>query len=156
MATIDIQPINVKAVEMAKQVLALHQAAYALEARLAGLSSLPPMDRGTLQIQGLPESFFGAFVGGALAGAISVEEAHGTIELCSLAVHPIFQRQGVGRALLHHGLVLAAGRPLRVSTAAANLPAICLYQSAGFVVVGRRSVGSPPLPLVQLQLPQSR
>jgi ribosomal protein S18 acetylase RimI-like enzyme len=151
MAAVAIQPINVKLAAVAEQVQSLHLAAYSQETTLAGVQSLPPMERSTFQIQVLSELFFGAFVRGALAGAISESEGEGSVEVCSLAVHPAFQRQGVGRALLQHLLARAAGRPMQVSTAAANLPAIALYQAAGFVVVRQSVVPSLQLPLVHLQ-----
>jgi ribosomal protein S18 acetylase RimI-like enzyme len=151
-----IQSLDVRLPEVAEQVRAIHLAAYSQEAKLVGVMSLPPMERSASQIQSLSESFFGAFSNGFLAGAISELEGDGSqVEICSLAVHPAFQRLGVGRALVEHSIVRAAGRPMQVSTAAANIPAAFLYQSLGFQVLRHSLVPGLRLQLVQLQRPGS-
>jgi ribosomal protein S18 acetylase RimI-like enzyme len=50
-------------------------------------------------------------------------------------------RRGVGRALVEHTLALAAGRPVRVGTAAANTPALTLYRALGFEPHADKIVG---------------
>lgn len=73
-----------------------------------------------------------------------LEEAHITI----LAVHPAYQRQGLGKALLYFLLVSAWRRKLEWATLevrASNQPAIELYQQFGFESVGcRRGYYSDP------------
>ena len=53
-----------------------------------------------------------------------------------------FRRQGVGRALMTHGLKWAKANPLvrrvELHVYADNTPAVALYQTFGFVVEGRR------------------
>jgi [ribosomal protein S18]-alanine N-acetyltransferase len=66
-----------------------------------------------------------------------LEEAHITI----LAVHPQYQRQGMGQALLFSLLKTACDRGLERATLevrASNLSAINLYQKFGFKIAGRR------------------
>lgn len=66
-----------------------------------------------------------------------LEEAHITL----LAVHPHYQRQGLGQALLLALLTLACDRGLERATLevrAANQPALNLYQKFGFKTAGRR------------------
>ncbi len=66
-----------------------------------------------------------------------LEEAHITI----LAVHPQYQRQGMGQALLFSLLKTAHDRGLERATLevrASNLSAINLYQKFGFKTAGRR------------------
>jgi [ribosomal protein S18]-alanine N-acetyltransferase len=66
-----------------------------------------------------------------------LEEAHITI----LAVHPQYQRQGMGQALLFSLLKTAHECGLERATLevrASNLSAITLYQKFGFKVAGRR------------------
>ncbi|MBH8575763.1 ribosomal protein S18-alanine N-acetyltransferase [Nostocaceae cyanobacterium CENA369] len=66
-----------------------------------------------------------------------LEEAHITI----LAVHPQYQRQGLGQALLYSLLKTASDRGLERATLevrASNLAAISLYQKFGFKTAGRR------------------
>jgi ribosomal-protein-alanine N-acetyltransferase len=66
-----------------------------------------------------------------------LEEAHITI----LAVHPDYQRQGLGQALLYSLLIAARKRGLEWATLEvrpSNQPALALYQAIGFQKVGRR------------------
>lgn len=66
-----------------------------------------------------------------------LEEAHITI----LAVHPQYQRQGLGQALLYALLTAAFDRGLERATLevrASNQPALSLYQKFGFKTAGIR------------------
>ncbi|MBK1990417.1 ribosomal protein S18-alanine N-acetyltransferase [Sphaerospermopsis aphanizomenoides BCCUSP55] len=66
-----------------------------------------------------------------------LEEAHITI----LAIHPQYQHQGLGQALLYSLLKTASDRGLERATLevrASNQPAISLYQKFGFKTAGRR------------------
>lgn len=66
-----------------------------------------------------------------------LEEAHITL----LAVHPDYQRQGLGQALLLALLTIACDRGLERATLevrATNQPALALYQKFGFKIAGRR------------------
>jgi len=66
-----------------------------------------------------------------------LDEAHITI----LAVHPAYQRQGLGQAVLLALLQVAADRGLERATLevrASNQPALSLYQKFGFKIAGRR------------------
>lgn len=66
-----------------------------------------------------------------------LDEAHITI----LAVHPHYQRQGLGQAILLALLQVAADRGLERATLevrASNQPALFLYQKFGFKIAGRR------------------
>jgi ribosomal-protein-alanine N-acetyltransferase len=66
-----------------------------------------------------------------------VDEAHITI----LVIHPQYQRQGLGQALLYALLERACGEGLERATLevrASNLAATSLYQKFGFKTAGRR------------------
>ncbi len=66
-----------------------------------------------------------------------LEEAH----IIMLAIHPQFQRQGLGQALLLALLKSAHDRQLERSTLEvrdSNLAAVCLYKKFGFKEAGRR------------------
>jgi [ribosomal protein S18]-alanine N-acetyltransferase len=66
-----------------------------------------------------------------------LEEAHITI----LAVHPQYQYQGLGQALLYSLLTIASSNGLERATLevrASNQGAINLYQKFGFKIAGRR------------------
>ncbi|MFN6460639.1 MAG: ribosomal protein S18-alanine N-acetyltransferase [Nostoc sp. DedVER02] len=66
-----------------------------------------------------------------------LDEAHITI----VAVHPQYQRQGLGAALLYSLIKTACDRKMERATLevrASNLAAISLYQKFGFKTAGRR------------------
>ncbi|WP_199249937.1 ribosomal protein S18-alanine N-acetyltransferase [[Phormidium] sp. ETS-05] len=66
-----------------------------------------------------------------------LEEGHITL----IAIHPQYQGQGFGQALLYHLLRCACSRQLEWATLEvrpSNHPAISLYQKFGFQEVGRR------------------
>ncbi|MBF2025908.1 MAG: ribosomal protein S18-alanine N-acetyltransferase [Oscillatoriales cyanobacterium C42_A2020_001] len=66
-----------------------------------------------------------------------LEEAHITL----MAVHPAYQRQGLGQAMLYALLMAAYKRRLERATLevrASNQAAIALYEKFGFKTAGRR------------------
>lgn len=82
------------------------------------------------------ESTTGTIVGFAVALLLAPES-----ELELIAVAPLWQRKGVGKALLRAlfaTLLRAKVRVLLLEVRASNRAAEKLYQSAGFVVQGRR------------------
>lgn len=67
--------------------------------------------------------------------------AAGEMHILNLAVHPRWRRRGVARLLLTTGLEQARERGARTAwleVRPSNLPALALYESLGFVPVGRR------------------
>jgi ribosomal protein S18 acetylase RimI-like enzyme len=151
MAPSEVAPLDSKQPECAQQILALHAVAYAQEAKLASVPSLPPMERSIAELQATHESFFGVLLQGELAAAISIGwPSNSQVEICSLAVHPKFQRLGLGRTMLRSVVAKARGRSVLVSTAAANLPALALYKSEGFAECKRSMVSSPQVEVVLL------
>lgn len=75
------------------------------------------------------------------APAEAIDQAY-VADLLALAVHPQFQRQGVGRALLDHAIQVAElasrhGRvsELRLTVADDNQVGLRLYQRAGFRIL---------------------
>jgi ribosomal protein S18 acetylase RimI-like enzyme len=86
---------------------------------------------------------------GELVGAVAVEDLGDALLIARLVVDPGAMRRGVGTALVQRVLELAGGRAVRVGTAAANAPALALYEGLGFRRVGERSVG-PGLAYVDL------
>ncbi len=64
------------------------------------------------------------------------------VQVATLAVHPDFQRQGIARWLLAHGLLQAASEGADhafLEVRIGNLSAQALYRLFGFEVVGQRS-----------------
>ena len=83
--------------------------------------------------------------------------AYSADELAWLYVHPLFYRQGVGRALVRHALK-AAGSGIEIELLEGNEPALRLYLSEGFSVVERiegRLAGNDSYPAVGLLLKKS-
>lgn len=73
-----------------------------------------------------------------------VDEAH----ILNISVAPTHQRRGLGRRLLSHlqdVARLAGGRRMFLEVRPSNLPALALYQRAGFETIGRRK-GYYPAP----------
>jgi ribosomal-protein-alanine N-acetyltransferase len=63
------------------------------------------------------------------------------IQILNLAVHPAYRRRGIGRSLLLYALKRASelhGRVAILEARRSNEPALYLYKSVGFRVVGQR------------------
>jgi ribosomal protein S18 acetylase RimI-like enzyme len=86
---------------------------------------------------------------GELVGAVGVEDLGDALLIARLMVDPGATRRGVGTALVQRVVALAGEREVRVGTAAANGPALALYEGLGFRRVGERSVATG-LPYVDL------
>jgi len=75
---------------------------------------------------------------GHLIVSLQADEAH----LLNICVHPAWQGRGHGLSLLLHGMRAAFGagaERMYLEVRTSNWPAIRMYQSQGFAVVGRRS-----------------
>lgn len=89
-----------------------------------------------LVLQPLPQDNDAQLMGLGCLWAI-LEEAHITV----LAIHPNYQRLGLGQAMLYGLLIHAQRRGLEWATLevrASNQAALSLYQKFGFTEVGRR------------------
>jgi [ribosomal protein S18]-alanine N-acetyltransferase len=75
---------------------------------------------------------------GALIGYAGLACAGGEAEIHTLAVDPVYQGRGIGRALLHAMLDHAVGATVFLEVRTDNEVAIQLYRSAGFTVIGTR------------------
>ena len=77
-------------------------------------------------------------IAGHLIIANQADEAH----LLNICVHPAWQGRGYGLSLLLHGMRSAFGagaERMYLEVRSSNWPAIRMYQSQGFSVVGRRA-----------------
>ncbi len=85
--------------------------------------------------------FIVACLRGRVVGyAISLIRCGSVGHLVSIAVHPSFRRRGIGRLLLKESierLKRKGVRGVRLEVRVSNSPAISLYHSYGFRVVGR-------------------
>lgn len=65
-------------------------------------------------------------------------EVSGETQILRIAVGAAHRRRGLGRALLEALCAACGGGEALLEVRASNLPAITLYQRAGFVIDGRR------------------
>jgi ribosomal protein S18 acetylase RimI-like enzyme len=152
-----VEPLQHHDAATARRLHAVLVTAYAQEAALLGVQQFAPLGRTAEDIQRSADLHLGALRGDMLLGAVSVGPDDEAEQLCitSLVVHPVHQRQGVGRALLTEVLRLGRAQAFAVSTAAANAPALALYREFGFVAYRQGVMGAESLPVVKLRRPAS-
>ena len=129
-------------------LLGVQRAGYAAEATLIGVESLPPQ-HDTVDDLRAESLWIAEDDDGTISGLIGLEN-YDELCICRLVIRPDRMRRGVGRALVEHALALAAGRPVRVGTAAANTPALTLYRALGFEPAAHKIVGGS-IPYVELR-----
>jgi ribosomal protein S18 acetylase RimI-like enzyme len=106
---------------------------YAVEAERIGAPDFPPLRRKSSDIRKAGSRFYGGVSAGRLVAVAEVEENRdGTANIAGFVVLPSLFRRGLGSRLLEHLLAVVPASQLTVSTAAANGPAIGLYEKHGF------------------------
>ena len=137
-----IRRLDLADATVAESLVELQRAAYAVEASLLGVASLPPQHERAADIQRSGETFLGVVEDGRLVGAVSYRRDGGTVDIHRLVVHPDAFRQGHATRLLE-ALDEAESDATRtiVATGAANVPARRLYEQRGFTPVRERPVG---------------
>ena len=81
------------------------------------------------------------YLKGDPAGFIMLQQAGESADIIEICVRPPVQNTGIGRQLLEQALSCARARCLTkvlLEVAVTNQPALNLYRSAGFVLVGKR------------------
>lgn len=128
-----IQELDITEAETAQQVWQIQIPAYEAEAELIKCWDLPPLKETAACLQQCGETFYGGFIDGQLAGAISFKITDDALDIHRLMVARHFFRQGVARALIGYVEQLAAGqKEIIVATGTDNLPAVELYKQQGF------------------------
>lgn len=136
-----ITPIQPDADEaLARSLLALQHAAYAVEAALIGDDRIPPLHETVADLRAAPLRWLAAFGGSRLLGAVGWTEDDKVVDVDRLVVDPTAHRRGVGRALVSAVLARAGTRRVLVATGRANRPARRLYESLGFTTIGDEEV----------------
>lgn len=79
-----------------------------------------------------------ALDGDTVAGYIGSQTVLGEADMLNLAVAPKYRRQGVGRKLVEELVTKLDAHCLTLEVRLSNQPAQTLYESMGFVQVGRR------------------
>ncbi|KJY16092.1 MULTISPECIES: GNAT family N-acetyltransferase [Streptomyces] len=156
-----IRPLDLSDDATADAVHRIGRAAYSVEAEIIGFDGIPALRESLPEMRAQPLRWVGAVSeGGELAGFLAWEEGpDGAIGIDRLCVAPAFFRRGVASLLLRHALAeLFPGRPVHVTTGAANTPAVRLYEALGFergadfspapglvmASFSRRTAGRPP------------
>jgi ribosomal-protein-alanine N-acetyltransferase len=75
---------------------------------------------------------------GSLIGYAGLARSGEDAEVHTLAVDPVYQGRGIGRTLLRALLDHATGANVFLEVRTDNEPAIALYRSEGFMVIGTR------------------
>ncbi|WP_449060378.1 GNAT family N-acetyltransferase [Planomonospora algeriensis] len=117
---------------LAKEVLAVQHAAYAVEAEIIGDDRIPALHETLEDLRAEPLTWLGAFDGDRLVGAVAWSETEDEVDIDRLVVDPGAHRRGIGRALTGELMNRAGGRRITVSTGRANVPARTLYERLGF------------------------
>jgi GNAT superfamily N-acetyltransferase len=139
--SLSIAPLDLGDDEMLLRVVALQRASYAVEARLIGAATLPPLHETPEELRAGGEAFLGAARGGQLVGAVAYKREGATVDIHRLVVDPEAFRGGIATALLDALEAREAGATRWiVGTGAANAPARALYERRGFAPVEERVV----------------
>lgn len=138
---------------VAREVLALQRAAYAVEAALIGSDGIPALTETLGQLRDAGETWLGCMDAEGLSGAVAWQRLDdGTIDICRLVVAPRAFRGGVATALLDELDRRYPRHPMIVSTGSANEPALTLYRRRGFSPVRQREA-APGLWVTELARP---
>lgn len=130
-----IRPLDLSDDAVAAAVHRIGRAAYAVEAELIGFDGIPALRESLAEMRAQPLHWVGAVCeAGEPAGFLAWEESgDGVVGIDRLCVAPAFFRRGIASLLLRHALAeLFPGRPVHVTTGAANAPAVRLYEGLGF------------------------
>ena len=130
------RPLDLTDDATAAAVHRIGRAAYTVEAELIGFDGIPALRETPAEMRARPLHWLGALgPDGVLAGFLAWEPtADGGICVDRLCVDPSWFRRGVASLLLRYALAeVFPGRPVAVTTGAANTPAVTLYERLGFV-----------------------
>ncbi|WP_329193737.1 MULTISPECIES: GNAT family N-acetyltransferase [unclassified Streptomyces] len=136
MANPQIRPLDLADEATAAAVFRIGRDSYAVEAELIGFDGIPALRESLPEMRAQDLHWVGAVSGsGELTGFLAWEDrADGGVCIDRLCVAPARFRLGIASLLLRHALTeLFPGRPVEVTTGAANVPAVGLYDRLGFV-----------------------
>lgn len=118
--------------DVANQIYDVFQRSYRVEAKLVGVKEFPPLQRSTSHIQAAGGRFLGQRIGSDLAAVIEYSLSAAHLSIDSLVIDPRYFRRGLASKILRSLLDRVDWRTADVETAAANHPAIALYEKFGF------------------------
>ncbi len=118
---------------VSKDIRAVFQASYAVEAKLLQVVDFPPLHRELHAFVQCVNTFYGYQIEDKLIAVLELKQHAEYAHIQSLVVLPEYFRRGIGSALIHHALKHHDDAVFVVETGLANLPATALYESLGFV-----------------------
>jgi len=124
-----IEPLDLSDPDVAEQIHELQRAAYRVEADLIEYDGIPPLHESLAELRIRQLDWRGVRAEGRIVAAIAMSGEGRTCDIERLVVDPLWHRRGLGRRLVQSVLVHDI---VSVSTGAANLPALGLYESLGF------------------------
>jgi ribosomal protein S18 acetylase RimI-like enzyme len=134
----DISPATDE--NLARALLSVQHAAYAVEAALIRDDRIPPLHEDLDGLRDAQLQWIGAFIAGELVGAVAWAEQVDELDIDRLVVDPRAHRRGIGLALVHELLTRAGNRRTSVATGRDNAPADALYKRLGFLRVDDQEV----------------
>jgi ribosomal protein S18 acetylase RimI-like enzyme len=127
----DLQELDLSDDVVATAVHRIGLRAYAVEAALIGFEGIPALSETLDEMQARPLRWLGALGPGGLPVAfLAWQHTEDGVDIDRLCVDPAWFRRGLATLLLDR--VLARADVVTVATAAANVPAIALYECRGF------------------------
>ena len=127
-----INRLHHKDIIVAKEIRAVFQSSYEVEAELLSATDFPPLKRTLTNYINSKTDFFGYSKNKVLAGIIEIEHDRDITSINSLVVHPNHFRQGIARQLLEFTFATFDSKLVVVETGLKNDPAISLYKKFGF------------------------
>ena len=130
-----IERLQNRELEIAKQIRAVFQVSYKVEAKLLKATNFPPLYRPLEDFLNTNTDFFGYSIKGVLAGVIEIEKTSSFTHINSLVVDPLYFRQGIAKKLMEFVLNMFDSNLFVVETGLDNAPASILYKKFGFIEV---------------------
>jgi len=124
--------INNKKNKIAKEIRAIFQVSYTVEAGILKAVDFPPLKRTVSQFLNSNSEFYAYYLIKNIAGVIEIENHEDLTHIQSLVVYPKYFRNGIGSKLVQFILDTYKSRIFTVETGIDNHPAIKLYKSFGF------------------------
>ncbi len=118
--------------EIAKDIRALFQVSYAVEAMILKADYFPPLHRSLEAFIETGNKFYGYWEAKSLAAAIELDFGEHSVHIQSLVVDPGFFRQGKASQLIQYVKEEFAEKEMSVETGVDNKPAVQLYLKHDF------------------------
>ena len=127
-----ILKINNKKNKIAKEIRAIFQVSYTVEAGILKAVDFPPLKRTVSQFLNSNSEFYAYYLTQNIAGVIEIKNNQDLTHIQSLVVYPRYFRKGIGRKLVQFILDTYKSSIFTVETGLDNHPAIRLYTSFDF------------------------